>query len=137
MGGLIRSKLTPDGSKLVISTSHGYMMIIHAVDLVKISEDLHTFKPTSYRLMQLNQSHGRCKRHNLSHIFTSKRNRVEFVTDFPLGDEAGLIASLEVHPQGWCIASRNTAEDESTEVRIFVMLKQRHHLSLFTVDMCA
>ena len=32
-------------------------------------------------------------------LFTAKRNRVEFVCDFPEGDDAEVISSLQMHPQ--------------------------------------
>ena len=31
-----------------------------------------------------------------NHVFTRKRNRVELISDFPDGDDAEMIASLEV-----------------------------------------
>lgn len=45
-----------------------------------------------------------------------KRNRVELVSDFPVGNDAEVISSLHIHPQGWCALSRNISYDESTEV---------------------
>ncbi|GFR59070.1 DDB1- and CUL4-associated factor 10 [Elysia marginata] len=50
-----------------------------------------------------------------SNIFYRKRNRVEFMSDFPEGDKAVSISTMQVHPQGWCIVSRNTTADEQTE----------------------
>lgn len=56
-------------------------------------------------------------RYKYNHLFTAKRNRVELISDFPIGNDAEVISSLQVHPQGWCILSRNTSRDENTEVR--------------------
>ena len=49
-------------------------------------------------------------------LFTAKRNRVEFVCDFPEGDDAEVISSLQLHPQGWVAVTRNLAADEESEV---------------------
>ena len=52
----MRSKLTPDASKLVIATAGGYLMVVHNLDLETLSEDLSGFKPNFYRLMQMSGS---------------------------------------------------------------------------------
>lgn len=44
MNGLMRSKLTTDGSKMIICTTSGYMIIIHDLNLMALSEDLRMFK---------------------------------------------------------------------------------------------
>ena len=51
----MRSKLTPDASKLVIATAGGYLMVVHNLDLGTLSSDLQGFKPNMYRLMQMSQ----------------------------------------------------------------------------------
>lgn len=51
-----------------------------------------------------------------NHLFVRKRNRVELVSDFPLRNDAEVISSLQIHPQGWCALSRNVSYDESSEV---------------------
>ena len=43
--GLMRMRLTPDSSKMVISTMNGYLVTIHDLDLAAMSEDLAGFKP--------------------------------------------------------------------------------------------
>ena len=58
--GLMRSKLTPDASKLVIATAGGYLMVVHNLNLSHLAEDLQGFKPNMYRLMQMSQSPIRC-----------------------------------------------------------------------------
>ena len=50
-------------------------------------------------------------------LFTAKRNRVEFVCDFPEGDDAEVISSLQMHPQGWVAVTRNLSADEESEVK--------------------
>lgn len=51
------------------------------------------------------------------HIFSKamKKNRVELASDFPAENEAEVISSLQIHPQGWCALSRNISYDESSE----------------------
>lgn len=75
------------------------------------------FQPNMYRLMQLSQttiplvaSHTKLFSHSRTH------NRVEFVTDFPVNNDAEVISSLQVHPQGWCALSRNVSNGEKSEV---------------------
>lgn len=54
---------------------------------------------------------------SFTHLFSHSRthNRVEFLTDFPVGDDAEIISSLQVHPQGWCALSRNVSNGEKSE----------------------
>lgn len=111
---LMRSKLTPDSSKLLISTLEGYIIVIHNLDLTTLAEDLKGFKPSVYRSMQRG---GTPLRNGLmsNHVFEQERNRVEFLADWPPGNEANIISSLQVHPHGWCAISRNTDMTENTE----------------------
>ena len=57
-----------------------------------------------------------------THLFSRKRkrNRIEFVTDFPHHDDAEVVSSLQIHPQGWCALSRNISHEEVSEVRFVV-----------------
>jgi len=112
--GLMRMRLTPDSSKMVISTMNGYLVVIHDLDLHSMSEDLSGFKPNMYRLMQMT---GKALELaiNYTSLFHTKRNRVEIVSDFPDGNDAEVLSSLRLHPQGWVALSRNTSSDESTE----------------------
>ncbi|KAK3610448.1 hypothetical protein CHS0354_016626 [Potamilus streckersoni] len=112
--GLMRSKLSPDNSQLLISTHEGYMIIIRNLNLLTLAEDLKGFKPSMYRLMQRSQTPLRMDL-MYNHVFEQKRNRVEFLSDWPTGNDANIISSLQVHPQGWCALSRNTHSDESAE----------------------
>lgn len=58
---------------------------------------------------------GDCSAHN----FTSHRNRVELIFDFPNDNDREITSSLEVHPHGWCVLSRNTSKNENSEVGAF------------------
>ncbi|KAG8234229.1 hypothetical protein J437_LFUL007734 [Ladona fulva] len=114
--GLMRTRLNPDATKMIICTTSGYLIIIHDLDLHNLPVDLYGFKPNMYRLMQLSRATiPMAVRYN--HLFSRwrRRNRVEFVTDFPVGDDAEVVSSLQVHPQGWAVLSRNISNDESSE----------------------
>ncbi|XP_067007174.2 DDB1- and CUL4-associated factor 10 homolog [Anabrus simplex] len=114
--GLMRTRLNPDASKMIICTTGGYLMIVHNLDLTTLAQDLAGFKPNMYRLMQLSQTTIPLAA-DFTHLFSRHRttNRVEFVADFPKGDDAEVVSSLQVHPQGWCVLSRNISNDESSE----------------------
>lgn len=43
-----------------------------------------------------------------------KRNRIEFIDDFP--NDAEVISSIQIHPMGWNALSRNICTDDSREV---------------------
>ncbi len=112
--GLMRMRLTPDNSKMVLCTAGGYIMIIHNLDFSTLNQDLAGFKPNMYRLMQISQTPISLAT-NFSHLFTSKRNRIELISDWPAGNEAEVISSLHVHPHGWCVVSRNTSNLDKSE----------------------
>lgn len=112
--GLMRMRLTPDNSKMVLSTAGGYIMVIHNLDLTTLNQDLAGFKPNMYRLMQISQTPISLAT-DFSHLFTSKRNRIELISDWPVGNEAEVVSSLHVHPQGWCVVSRNTSNVDKSE----------------------
>lgn len=44
LSGLVRTKLTPDGSKMVICTTGGYMLIIHDLHLMTLYNDMKSFR---------------------------------------------------------------------------------------------
>ncbi|KAK4875079.1 hypothetical protein RN001_011501 [Aquatica leii] len=114
MNGLMRTKLTPDGSKMIICTTSGYIIIIHDLNLSTLSNDLKSFRPNLYRLMQLSdQTFPSATVFN--HLFNQNRksNRLEFIDDFP--NEAEVISSLQIHPMGWCALSRSITADENEE----------------------
>lgn len=112
--GLMRMRLTSDNSKMVICTTGGYLMVIHNLDLNNLAEDLMGFKPNMYRLMQMGNTPFPIG-YSYNHLFTAQRNRIELISDFPEGNDAEIISSLQVHPYGWCVLSRNTSSDENTE----------------------
>ncbi|KAK0060113.1 DDB1- and CUL4-associated factor 10 [Biomphalaria pfeifferi] len=112
--GIMRMKVTPDEKKMIIATIGGFLLLIHDLDLVTLREDLKGFKPNFYYAMDLFNKFS----YNTSQsnpVFIRERNRVEIISDFPGDDTAESISTIQVHPQGWCIASRNTTSDEKSE----------------------
>ena len=61
-----------------------------------LGEDLKGFKPNMYRLMQRSQTPLKIAL-SYNHVFEQERNRVEFITDWPQGNEANIISSLQVY----------------------------------------
>jgi DDB1- and CUL4-associated factor 10 len=51
------------------------------------------------------------------YLFSSqqKTNRLELISDFPNGNNAEVISSLQIHPQNWVALSRNNSYDDSSE----------------------
>jgi hypothetical protein len=58
-------------------------------------EDLKGFKPNMYRLMQRSQTPLRIGL-MYNHVFEQERNRVQFIADWPTGNDANIISSLQV-----------------------------------------
>uniref|UniRef100_A0A182M1I0 Uncharacterized protein n=1 Tax=Anopheles culicifacies TaxID=139723 RepID=A0A182M1I0_9DIPT len=114
--GLLRSRLTPDENRLVLSMSSGYLMVIHDLDLANLASDLDGFYPNVYRLMQVGrQLIPMAARFRPMFYSKRKKNRIELVTDFPPNNNPEMICGLAMHPQGWCTLSRNVSTDEMTE----------------------
>lgn len=67
---------------------------------------------------------------DFTHLFSHQRktNRVEFVTDFPPGDDAEVVSSLQIHPQGWCALSRNISNDENSEAGLICRVLWQYKL---------
>ena len=70
-----------------------------------------------YRLLQLSNK-PIAMALNYTHLFHSKRNRVEIISDFAPSNDAEIISSLQIHPQGWVAVSRNVSSDDQSEVII-------------------
>ncbi|XP_026743342.1 DDB1- and CUL4-associated factor 10 homolog isoform X3 [Trichoplusia ni] len=113
---LMRCRLSPDAKQMVLCTTGGLIVIIHDLNLSTLAQDLHGFKPNLYRLMQM--SHQMIPVAAMyDHLFDSKNreNRVEFVSDFPEGNDAEVVSALQIHPQGWSALSRNISHDDKSE----------------------
>lgn len=94
--GLMRCRLTDCGTKMVICTTGGYLIVIHNLNLNTLHKDLCGFRPNIYRLMQLGRQfipHAA----KFDHVFsmTQTRNRVELISDFPEMNDAEVIYSLQ------------------------------------------
>ena len=112
----MRMRLTPSSDKMVISTINGYLIIIHDLCLDTLAKDLSGFKPNMYRMLQLSGNPLRLRvALNSTLLFHAKQNRVELVSDFAPNNEAEIVSSLQLHPQGWVAVSRNVNADEATE----------------------
>lgn len=123
MNGLMRTKLSPDGSKMIISTTNGYMIIVHDLNLITLATDLGSFRPNLYRLMQISdQNFPIGSVFNFLFHPSRQRNRIEFIDDFP--NDAEVISSLQVHPHGWSALTRNLSIEENEEVSCAVYLKR-------------
>jgi len=46
----MRSRVTRDGSKLIISTTDGYLMVVHDLDMNRLHRDLFGFIPDQYQV---------------------------------------------------------------------------------------
>uniref|UniRef100_A0A182Q2Q1 Uncharacterized protein n=1 Tax=Anopheles farauti TaxID=69004 RepID=A0A182Q2Q1_9DIPT len=114
--GLLRTRLSPDENRMVLSMSSGFMIIIHDLDLGSLASDLDGFYPNVYRLMQ-DSRQLIPKAARFRHMFfpRRKKNRIELVTDFPPDNQPEMIGGLVIHPQGWCTLSRNVSIDERSE----------------------
>ena len=109
----MRTRLTPDCTKLVMSTDVGFYIVIHDLDLTTLNSDLQGFKPMDYydALTDENEE-NQMQENSFNRVFHAKRNRVELVMDFPPDSYPWSISSLVIHPQGWCMMSRYTTENE-------------------------
>lgn len=143
---LMRMRLTPDCSKMLISTSSGYLLILHDLDLTKSLEVgsypiLRARRTTSSSDLTTSSSSGSrvsgspCH-HNDSnstekHVSrasqregVSPRNSLEVLTPEVPGerDRGNCITSLQLHPKGWATllrCSSNTDDQEWTCVYEF------------------
>ncbi|XP_078667796.1 DDB1- and CUL4-associated factor 10-like [Branchiostoma floridae x Branchiostoma belcheri] len=114
--GLMRTRLTPDGSKMVMSTAMGYLIVIHDLDLSNMADDLKFFNAANYmRWYHIEQAPSVTGQDVDGAYFRLARNRVEIVTDFVPAENYWYITSLQVHPQGWCSLSRYTSPDDDSE----------------------
>jgi len=92
----MRSRVTNDGTKLIMSTSDGYLMVVHNLDLTRLARDLFGFIPRHYYMCRHGYETDFPEEDEFRKYFTAKRNRVEIIDDFPMNDEPNMIPSLEV-----------------------------------------
>eukprot|EP00071_Canis_lupus_P052781 XP_538739.2 DDB1- and CUL4-associated factor 10 isoform X1 [Canis lupus familiaris] len=145
---LMRMRLTPDCSKMLISTSSGYLLILHDLDLTKSLEvgsypilrarrttsnsDLTTSSSSSGpRVSGSPCHHSDSNSSSEKHMSratqregVSPRNSLEVLTPEVPGerDRGNCITSLQLHPKGWATllrCSSNTDDQEWTCVYEF------------------
>ncbi|XP_077992638.1 DDB1- and CUL4-associated factor 10-like [Glandiceps talaboti] len=117
MDGLMRSRLTPDSGKMIVSNTAGFIVIVHDLDLSTLDLDLRGFDPVEYYQLLVQKKSEQLADYcsEYADYFTARKNRVEIVTEFPDGIQVFCISSLQIHPQGWCLLSRFTSENEDRE----------------------
>lgn len=97
----MRSRISPDGTKLVVSTAAGFLLIVHDLDLTTLASDLNGFRPLAYYGVQSGQSYDwEDDTSTYNHLFMARRNRVELISDFPALNDAMMITSLDVSEIG-------------------------------------
>ncbi|MEJ1276987.1 DDB1- and CUL4-associated factor 10 isoform X1 [Cricetulus griseus] len=143
---LMRMRLTPDCSKMLISTSSGYLLILHDLDLTKSlevgsypilrarrttsSSDLTTSSSSGSRVSgsPCHHSDSNSSEKHMSRASqregVSPRNSLEVLTPEVPGerDRGNCITSLQLHPKGWATllrCSSNTDDQEWTCVYEF------------------
>ncbi|XP_063080097.1 DDB1- and CUL4-associated factor 10 isoform X2 [Engraulis encrasicolus] len=148
---LMRMRLTPDCSRMLISTSSGYLLILHDLDLTQ------SLEVGSYRILRARRTpqntepsasrsagvprHGNDSsklhphREGVSGAGLSPRNSLEVLTpEVPGEKERGnCITSLQLHPKGWATllrCSSNTDDQEWTCVYEFQEEQPQRHTVL-------
>ncbi|XP_064191344.1 DDB1- and CUL4-associated factor 10 [Anguilla rostrata] len=130
---LMRMRLTPDCSKMLISTSSGYLLILHDLDLTQ-SLEVGSYRILRARRSALNsegatsssRSAGTPRHGNDSskvHPMASQReggspgNSLEVLTPEIPGekDRGNCITSLQLHPKGWASLIRCSSNMDDQE----------------------
>eukprot|EP00071_Canis_lupus_P047774 XP_022281331.1 DDB1- and CUL4-associated factor 10 isoform X2 [Canis lupus familiaris] len=138
---LMRMRLTPDCSKMLISTSSGYLLILHDLDLTKSLEvgsypilrarrttsnsDLTTSSSSSGpRVSGSPCHHSDSNSSSEKHMSratqregVSPRNSLEVLTPEVPGerDRGNCITSLQLHPKGWATLLRCSSNTDDQE----------------------
>ncbi|KAK7863783.1 hypothetical protein R5R35_005400 [Gryllus longicercus] len=112
---LLRLRLNPEESKMIISTARGYLMIVHELDLCTLAQDLDQFELEMFGFAYLHETST--LRHKGSRFLSPnrRRNRLEIVADFPGADGSNVVSALEIHPQGRSAISRSTSKASGME----------------------
>ncbi|KAK5857909.1 hypothetical protein PBY51_011118 [Eleginops maclovinus] len=127
---LMRMRLTPDCSKMLISTSSGYLLILHDLDLTQ------SLEVGSYRMLRArraslsadggssaSRSAGTPRQGNAPSKIPapreslSPRNSLEVLTPEIPGerDRGNCITSLQLHPKGWAALIRCSSNMDDQE----------------------
>ncbi|XP_034872170.1 DDB1- and CUL4-associated factor 10 isoform X2 [Mirounga leonina] len=147
---LMRMRLTPDCSKMLISTSSGYLLILHDLDLTKSlevgsypilrarrttsSSDLTTSSSSGPRVSGSPCHHSDSNSSSEKHMSrasqregVSPRNSLEVLTPEVPGerDRGNCITSLQLHPKGWAALLRCSSNTDDQEVGAAALHLQR------------
>ncbi|XP_027964536.1 DDB1- and CUL4-associated factor 10 isoform X2 [Eumetopias jubatus] len=148
---LMRMRLTPDCSKMLISTSSGYLLILHDLDLTKSlevgsypilrarrttsSSDLTTSSSSSGPRVSGSPCHpsdsNSSSEKHMSRASqregVSPRNSLEVLTPEVPGerDRGNCITSLQLHPKGWAALLRCSSNTDDQEVGAAALHLQR------------
>ncbi|XP_066535431.1 DDB1- and CUL4-associated factor 10 isoform X2 [Hoplias malabaricus] len=124
---LMRMRLTPDCSKMLISTSSGYLLILHDLDLTQ------SLEVGSYRILRARRAplstgsssssrtagsrHGNDSKSHPHREGLSPRNSLEVLTPEIPGerDRGNCITSLQLHPKGWATLLRCSSNMDDQE----------------------
>ncbi|XP_029943088.1 DDB1- and CUL4-associated factor 10 [Salarias fasciatus] len=127
---LMRMRLTPDCSKMLISTSSGYLLILHDLDLTQ-SLEVGSYRMLRARRTPLSSDGGTSSRsagaprqgNDSSKIHPHReggsvpRNSLEVLTPEIPGerDRGNCITSLQLHPKGWAALIRCSSNMDDQE----------------------
>ena len=117
----MRTRLTPDCSKLVMSTARGFYIVIHNLNLPTLNSDLANVNFVEYYQAACQEEEGigpPQPNWREEEPFRRTRNRAELIVECPEDSKASCISSLVLHPHGWCMISRYTTRDDDAEVRV-------------------
>ncbi|XP_038135415.1 DDB1- and CUL4-associated factor 10 [Cyprinodon tularosa] len=126
---LMRMRLTPDCSKMLISTSSGYLLILHDLDLTQ------SLEVGSYRMLRARRTplssdggtsasrstaaprQGHDSKIHPHREGLSPRNSLEVLTPEIPGekDRGNCITSLQLHPKGWATLIRCSSNMDDQE----------------------
>ncbi|XP_051890737.1 DDB1- and CUL4-associated factor 10 [Pristis pectinata] len=139
---LMRMRLTPDCSKMLISTSSGYLLILHDLDLtqsleVSTSRSLRGKRSASSADLTLSSCSLpglQSQNHQIGATWSSEKNPSQSCTSadrkagFPSNslevlspeipverDRGNCITSLQLHPKGWAALIRCTSNSDDQE----------------------
>uniref|UniRef100_A0A3P8S876 DDB1- and CUL4-associated factor 10 n=1 Tax=Amphiprion percula TaxID=161767 RepID=A0A3P8S876_AMPPE len=127
---LMRMRLTPDCSKMLISTSSGYLLILHDLDLTQ-SLEVGSYRMLRARRTPLSSDGGTSASRSAStprqgndsskihphREGLSPRNSLEVLTPEIPGerDRGNCITSLQLHPKGWATLIRCSSNMDDQE----------------------
>lgn len=98
---LTRSKLSPDFTKMLVATRTGVIVLVHDLDLADLKSDWRFIQTNDIQNEECQSAH--------------RKNRIEYLSDFPPSSNPWCVSSLQVHPLGIGVLSRYTSQDFHAE----------------------